>query len=172
MLSTRTCRPAVRAAASSLTSTPFRTVRRLTMARAIRPAIPSRRGIPLEPTRPRRGESRNGRQGEGHARAGADGALDTDRAAVRVDERLDDGEPEPRTAHGADVGRPIVRLEDALARLVRNPRATVQPSISTIAPARRAPSRPPLAGGGDFPAVQTRVARHRPGASRSAATRG
>src|SRR3989475_11308043 len=126
MLSTRTCRTAVRAAASSLTSTTFRTVRRLAMALSIRRAISPRRGIPLEPTRPRRGESRNGRQGEGHARAGADGALDTDRAAVRVDERLDDGEPEPRTAHGADVGRPIVRLEDALARLVRNPRATVQ----------------------------------------------
>src|SRR5437870_6591216 len=59
MLSTRTCRTAVRAAASSLTSTTFRTVRRLTMASAIRAAISSRRGIPLEPTRPRRGESRN-----------------------------------------------------------------------------------------------------------------
>src|SRR5207244_5551125 len=114
MLSTRTCRTAVRAAASSLTSTTFRTVRRLTMASAIRAAISSRRGIPLEPTRPRRGESRNGGQGEGHARAGADGALDPYRA-VSVDERLDDGEPEPRAAHGADVGRPINRLEDALA---------------------------------------------------------
>src|SRR3989442_2047982 len=142
MLSTRTCRTAVRAAASSLTSTTFRTVRRLTMASAIRAAISSRRGIPLEPTRPRRGESRNGRQGEGHARAGADGALDTDRAAVRVDERLDDGEPEPRTAHGADVGRPIVRLEDALARLVRNPRATV-PHLDLDHPARAAGAQPP-----------------------------
>src|SRR2546430_7540825 len=144
MLSTRTCRTAVRAAASSLTSTTFRTVRRLTMASAIRAAISSRRGIPLEPTRPRRGESRNGRQGEGHARAGADGALDTDRAAVRVDERLDDGEPEPRTAHGADVGRPIVRLEDALARLVRNPRATVQ-HLDLDHPARAAGGAPPPA---------------------------
>src|SRR3989442_3225253 len=125
MLSTRTCRPAVRAAASSLTSTPFRTVGRLRMASAIRAAISSRRGIPLEPTRPRRGESRNGGQGEGHARAGADGALDTYRAAVSVDERLDDGEPEPRTAHGADVGRPIKRLQDSPARPVRDTPAPV-----------------------------------------------
>src|SRR5216117_2160670 len=146
MLSTRTCRTAVRAAASSLSSTTFRTVRRLTMASAIRAAISSRRGIPLEPTRPRRGESRNGGQGEGHARAGADGALDTDRAAVRVDERLDDGEPEPRTAHGADVGRPIVRLEDALACLVRNPRATVQ-HLDPDHPPRGAGAEADLPGG-------------------------
>src|SRR2546425_9181191 len=145
MLSTRTCRTAVRAAASSLTSTTFRTVRRLTMASAIRAAISSRRGIPLEPTRPRRGESRNGRQGEGHARAGADGALDTDRAAVRVDERLDDGEPEPRTAHGADVGRPRVRLPDAPPRPARNPPPTGQhPALRPPAPAAGPEPRPPV----------------------------
>src|SRR5881396_2448832 len=93
---------AARAAASSLTSTTFGTIRRFRMASAIRAAISSRRGIPIEPTRRRRGESRNGRQGKRHARADVQRALDSDRPAVRLDERLDEGEPETSAAHGAD----------------------------------------------------------------------
>src|SRR5437899_510784 len=88
MLSTRTWRTTPRAPASSLISTTFLVVRRLTMASAIRSAtISSRRGIRTHTTRPRRGESRNGQQREGHARAGVARALDVDHAAVSRDER-------------------------------------------------------------------------------------
>src|SRR5207247_8196606 len=125
MLSTRTWRTAARAAASSLSSTIFRTVRRLTIASAIRPAISSRRGIRTEPTRPRRGESRNGRHGDRHARADAARALDVDRAAVSLDERFDDREPEAGAADRAGLGGPIVRLGDARERVVRNAAAAI-----------------------------------------------
>src|SRR3989441_8804142 len=57
MLSTRTWRTTPRAPASSLISTIFLVVRRLTMASAIRSAtISSRRGIRTHTTRPRRSE--------------------------------------------------------------------------------------------------------------------
>src|SRR2546428_14172128 len=110
MLSTRTWRTTPRAPASSLISTTFLVVRRLTMASAIRSAtISSRRGIRTHTTRPRRGESRNGRQREGHARAGVARALDVDHAAVSLDQRLDDAEPETGAADRAGRGNPIIR---------------------------------------------------------------
>src|SRR5207245_5533156 len=121
MLSTRTWRTTPRAPASSLISTTFLVVRRLTMASAIRSAtISSRRGIRTHTTRPRRGESRNGRQREGHARAGVARALDVDHAAVSLDQRLDDGEPETGAADRAGRGSRIRRLGDTRVRVTRH----------------------------------------------------
>src|SRR2546427_11829422 len=135
MLSTRTWRTTPRAPASSLISTIFLVVRRLTMASAIRSAtISSRRGIRTHTTRPRRGESRNGRQAERHARAGVARALDVDHAAVSLDQRLDDGEPEPGAADSPGLGSPIIRLED--------PRGHVGPHAGA-AGQNRAPHPPP-----------------------------
>src|SRR3989454_6952922 len=127
MLSTRTWRTTPRAPASSLISTIFLVVRRLTMASAIRSAtISSRRGIPTHTTRPRRGESRNGRQAERHARAGVARALDVDHAAVSLDQRLDDGEPEPGAADSPGLGSPIIRLEDPREHVVPHAGAAVE----------------------------------------------
>src|SRR2546428_606711 len=127
MLSTRTWRTTPRAPASSLISTTFLVVRRLTMASAIRSAtISSRRGIRTHTTRPRRGESRNARQRERHARAGVARALDVDHAAVSLDQRLDDGEPETGAADRAGRGSPIIRLEDPRERVARNAGGAVE----------------------------------------------
>src|SRR3989449_10713433 len=145
MLSTRTWRTTPRAPASSLISTIFLVVRRLTMASAIRSAtISSRRGIRTHTTRPRRGESRNGRQAERHARAGVARALDVDHAAVSLDQRLDDGEPEPGAADSPGLGSPIIRLEDPRGHLVRPPRAAAgNPDLDPRARAAGAPPPPP-----------------------------
>src|SRR6184192_286216 len=92
----------------------------------MRSATASCRGIPAETTLRRRGVSRNDRHGEDDARADAVRALDADRAAVRLDERLDDGESDPGAARGArGFGRAVVRLEDPRERLRGNPRALV-----------------------------------------------
>src|SRR2546422_983382 len=94
--------------------------------RSARWTISSRRGIRTHTTRPRRGESRNGRQAERHARAGGARALDVDHAAVSLDQRLDDGEPEPGAADSPGLGSPIIRLEDPREHVVRHAGAAVE----------------------------------------------
>src|SRR5256712_8265317 len=124
-LSTTTWRIAARSALSSLISAIFRTVRRFTTASAMRSATAAWRDILAYPTRGRRGVSRNGplERGENHGDARADDrrALDVNRAAVGLDQRFDDGEPDAGAVSRAGrVRRAIVGLEDPAQRLGRN----------------------------------------------------
>src|SRR4029077_14265080 len=97
--SSTTWRMAARAAPSSLTSTTFFVVRRLSTVSAIRSAICSRLGIAgLAYRRPRNESRKGGGNHEPHAGAVTGLAYGGDGAAVGVDQRLHDGEAEAGAA--------------------------------------------------------------------------
>src|SRR5690349_5003877 len=120
---------AARAVFSSLISATFRTVSRLTTALAMRSATAAWRGITRSAYTPTtRGVKerttaalRARRENDRHPRARRLRTLDPDGAAVRLDERLDDGEADTRAVcHARRVRHAIVRLEDAAQCFGRN----------------------------------------------------